>query len=153
MEAKHLWVVYLNCLEYIQLATGTSFLHFTWQDDAGLDEQDDGTHYQAGQSTPNHHDVEPTEVEYSDIDFSVLKREKPTKARENETTETEYTEIKKGAAGERQDNGGEEMLESNEEEEAVIDEDKETAQCIQTKEKEEEDVALYSNVTKLKGQI
>ncbi|XP_062279147.1 sialic acid-binding Ig-like lectin 5 [Scomber scombrus] len=88
------------------------------------------------------------DVEYASIDFSVLKRRSLRgAAKKQETTETEYTEIKREEKVERQDNDGEpdEMLECKEEEEAMAEEDEEIKHCV-AKEEEVEDVALYSNV-------
>ncbi|XP_034553711.1 sialic acid-binding Ig-like lectin 5 [Notolabrus celidotus] len=96
-------------------------------------------------------DVEPREVVYSDINFSLLKRRNPTEAENNqETTKSEYAEIWRDRKTEgRQENGGEdgEMLEGNKEEEVMMEEE-ERKDCVAEKE-EEEDVALYSNVKDL----
>lgn len=120
--------------------------------------EENGTHNQeaakdgaeaAGQSAPDG-DVEPKEVEYSDIDFSMLKRRSTAGETQNET-ETEYAEIKKEETEEGQDVGGAEgeMLEVNvKEEAALIEEDKETRQNIPATEEEGgEDVAMDPNVT------
>ncbi|CAK6964273.1 uncharacterized protein LOC113169033 [Scomber scombrus] len=88
------------------------------------------------------------DVEYASIDFSVLKRRSLRgTAKKQETTETEYTEIKREEKVERQDNDGEpdEMLECKEEEAAMAEDDEEIKHCV-AKEEEVEDVALYSNV-------
>ncbi|XP_070767894.1 hemicentin-1-like [Enoplosus armatus] len=128
--------------------------------DAGQAVENEATHDQeaaeggteaAGQSAPDS-DVEPKEAEYSDIDFSLLKRKSPTGAEgTQETTETEYAEIKKEEKEERQDDGGEdgEMLEGNREEEVIIGEDKETKQCMSPEEEGGEDMAVYSNVNEI----
>lgn len=118
--------------------------------DAGEAVEDDGTHDQeaaeglaeaAGQSVPDG-DVEPKEVEYSDIDFFLLKGKSPTEAEDTqETTETEYTEIK------REDG---EMLEGKEE---VVMMREEIKQCVPAEQEEGEDVALYSNVNEIMGEI
>ncbi|CAK6964274.1 sialic acid-binding Ig-like lectin 5 [Scomber scombrus] len=126
--------------------------------DGGQAVEENGTHNQeaakggaeaAGQSAPDG-DVEPKEVEYSDIDFSMLKRRSPEAETQNDT-ETEYAEIKREETEEGQDVGGAEgdMLESNvEEEEVLIEKDKETSQSIPATEEEGgEDVAMYPNVT------
>uniref|UniRef100_A0A8C4GED8 Ig-like domain-containing protein n=1 Tax=Dicentrarchus labrax TaxID=13489 RepID=A0A8C4GED8_DICLA len=128
--------------------------------DAGQSVENDETHGQeaaegeaeaAGQSAPNS-DVEPKEVEYSDIDFSKCTRKSP-RGTENtqETAETEYAEIKKVETEEREDNAGEdgENL-GNQEEVAMIGEDNETRECIVA---EEEDVAVYSNVNEIMAEI
>ncbi|XP_037640550.1 sialic acid-binding Ig-like lectin 10 [Sebastes umbrosus] len=136
--------------------------------DAGQSVGNDGTHEggaeAAGQSVPDG-DVEPREVEYSDIDFSLLKRKSPTGAEDTlETPETEYAEIQTKVTKERQDNGEEdgEMLEGNEEEkeeeeeeeeEVMIEEDKETKQCMSAEEEGGEDVAVYSNVKEIMGDV
>ncbi|XP_040899682.1 sialic acid-binding Ig-like lectin 11 [Toxotes jaculatrix] len=103
----------------------------------------------AGQSAPSG-DMEPKEVEYSDIDFSVLKTKGPTEAEETqEPTETEYAEIKKETPEEGQDGGGEEgeVLED-----AMIGENRVTEECMPAKEEEGEDVALYSNMDEIMDQ-
>lgn len=129
---------------------------------AGEAVENDGTHDQeadeggavAGQSAPGG-DVEPKEVEYSNIDFFVLKRNSPSD-KTQETTETEYAEIKKGDKEERQDNGreGGEMFEGNEEEKVIIGEEKETKQCMSADEAEGvEDVPVYSTVNEVMDEI
>lgn len=145
-----------------QLANDLSFLHCTWQIGAGQAVENDGTHDQeaaeggaeaAGQSAPNG-DVEPKEVEYADIDFSMLKS--PTGAEGTQkTTETEYAEIKIENAEERQDNGGEdsEMLVGTEEEEVMIGEDSGTKQCLSAEKEAGEDVVVYSNVNEIMVEI
>ncbi|KAF1388281.1 hypothetical protein PFLUV_G00088560 [Perca fluviatilis] len=98
-------------------------------------------------------DMEPKEVEYSDIDFHLLNRKSPTGANDTqETTETEYAEIKNKEM-ERQDNGGEggEMLEGNEEE-VMIGEDKETQECMSAEKQGGGDVMVYSNVKEIMGE-
>ncbi|GLD53069.1 sialic acid-binding Ig-like lectin 5 [Lates japonicus] len=129
-------------------------------DDGQAVEDDDRTHNQeaaeggaeaAGQSAPDG-EVEPKEVEYSNIDFSVLKRKSPEETQE--PTETEYAEIKKEATEESQDDGSEEgeVLEGNKEEEVMMGEDWETEQCTPAEEEGGEDVALYSNVNEIMSQ-
>ncbi|XP_029306970.1 macrophage colony-stimulating factor 1 receptor 2-like [Cottoperca gobio] len=89
----------------------------------------------------------PKDVEYASINFSMLTRKSQREAaKKQETTETEYAEIKKEVKEERDDNGGEEgcVLEGKEEEEAQP--------CV-PKEEEEEDVAVYSNVKDIMGEI
>ncbi|XP_042279553.1 uncharacterized protein LOC121905402 [Thunnus maccoyii] len=86
-----------------------------------------------------------SDVEYSNINVLLLKRKSPTKARNfQETTETEYTEIKKDEAEGRQD--------GDSKEEEVMIEEEETKDDI-LEEKEGADVALYSNVKDIMGQI
>lgn len=99
-------------------------------------------------------DVEPKELEYSDIDFHLLNRKSPTGANNTqETTETEYAEIKNKEMEERQDGGeGGEMLEGNEEE-VMIGEDKETQECMSAEKEGGGDVIVYSNVKEIMGEI
>ncbi|XP_026225945.1 sialic acid-binding Ig-like lectin 5 [Anabas testudineus] len=128
--------------EYVEISTT--------QVAAGQEVEDDWTHDHPGESAPADDDVE-VEAQYSNIDFSLLKQKNPTEVKKRETTETEYTEIKK----ETTCNGGEEgeMLEGNAQEGAITDEDKETEQCILTVEEGGEDVALYSTVNEELDQI
>ncbi|XP_008288772.1 sialic acid-binding Ig-like lectin 5 [Stegastes partitus] len=77
-----------------------------------------------------------SDVEYSDIDFSLSKRKSPAEAG---TTETDYAEIKKAAAVEG-DEG------------QVLGEDEETKHCP-PEEQDGEDVAVYSNVQDIMGQV
>ncbi|KAM7421348.1 hypothetical protein PAMA_015480 [Pampus argenteus] len=115
----------------------------------------DGTHSQeaaeggpeiAGQSAPDS-DVDLKETEYSNIDFTVLKRKRPTENIE-ETPATEYAEINKEEIEKRRDNygvgGG--MFEGNEM--AMIGEDKEIRQCMHADEEEQEN-AMYSNMNEI----
>lgn len=107
----------------------------------------------AGQSVP---DVEPGEVEYSDIDFFRWNRKSPTGAEDTqETTETEYAELQKEKTGARQEGGGEngDILEGNKEEVAMMGQDEETKQCTSVQEEELEEVALYSNVKEIMTDI
>ncbi|KAG7476216.1 sialic acid-binding Ig-like lectin 10 [Solea senegalensis] len=85
---------------------------------------------------------EPTNVEYANIDFSLLKRKTARDAAKNqETTETEYSEIKQ-VTKHREDDGKEhELLEGKE---AVMEEDGETKKIPD--EGEGEDMAVYSAV-------
>ncbi|XP_075962736.1 sialic acid-binding Ig-like lectin 5 isoform X3 [Anarhichas minor] len=129
--------------------------------DAGQGVESDGTHGQqeseegaqaAGQSAH----VEPREVEYSDINFSLVKRKSPTGAEDTqETADTEYAEIKNKKTEERQDDGAEasDVLEGSEQEEVMIGEDKETKECMPKEEEGGEDVAVYSNVNEIMGEI
>ncbi|XP_059195192.1 sialic acid-binding Ig-like lectin 10 [Centropristis striata] len=102
----------------------------------------------------------PNDVEYASIDFSVLKKRPREAAKERETTETEYAEIKKEVQEERDEDGGEggEVEgEEEEEEEAVIwEEEEETKQSIPEEGEEDEggeDMAVYSNVKDIMGDI
>lgn len=95
----------------------------------------------------------PTDVDYASIDFTLLKRRSPRETvKEEESTHTEYAEIKKGKE-ERVDDCGEksETLEGQDEE-AMINEDEETEHCV-LEEEEEEDVAVYSNVKDIMGEM
>uniref|UniRef100_A0A3Q3K1E2 Ig-like domain-containing protein n=1 Tax=Monopterus albus TaxID=43700 RepID=A0A3Q3K1E2_MONAL len=106
----------------------------------------------AGQSAPDG-DVEPKEVEYSNLDFSVLKRKGSTEVIDTqEATESEYAEIKKEATEERQDDGGEDGEILNGNKEAMVVEDKEREQCMPAEEHGGEDAALYSNVNEVMDQ-
>lgn len=95
----------------------------------------------------------PKDVEYASIDFSVLKRKSPRDAgKKQETTETEYAEIKKKGRNEREENGGEEgEMSEGKEEEVMIGEDEETKHVQE--EEEGEDAAVYSNVKDILGEI
>ncbi|XP_051812363.1 hemicentin-1-like [Acanthochromis polyacanthus] len=83
-----------------------------------------------------------SDVDYSNIDFSLLQRKNPAEAG---TTETEYAEIKKEAAKEGADGEGKE-------EEALLGEDEETKHCV-PEEKDSEDVAVYSTVQDILDQM
>ncbi|TKS82408.1 Sialic acid-binding [Collichthys lucidus] len=96
----------------------------------------------------------PKDVEYASIDFSMLKRKSNREAaKTQETTETEYAEIKK-VKEEREDNGREEgeveeeamMAEEAEEEEEEIRHDLPI-------EEEGEDMEVYSNVKDIMSEI
>ncbi|XP_054869792.1 sialic acid-binding Ig-like lectin 7 [Amphiprion ocellaris] len=110
----------------------------------------------SGLSAPDG-DMRPKEVEYSNIDFSVMKRRNPAGAEETQdTTETEYAEIKKDTMKERPDNGGEdgEVLEGNEEEKVVmIGEDEEAKQGMPAEEDGGKDVVLYSNANEVMDEV
>ncbi|KAG7216817.1 hypothetical protein INR49_001471 [Caranx melampygus] len=117
----------------------------------GQGEALDGT-VAAEKTTPEPNNV-PIDVDYANIDFTLLKRRSPREAvKKEESTYTEYAEIKKGKE-ERGDECGEkgEILEGQDEE-AMIDEDKETECCV-PEEEEGEDVAVYSNVKDIMGEI
>ncbi|XP_044215580.1 sialic acid-binding Ig-like lectin 10 [Thunnus albacares] len=129
---------------------------------AGQAVEDDQTHHQeapkdgaeAVEKGAPDLDGGPKDAEYASIDFSVLKRRSARgAAKKQETTETEYAEIKREEKVERQDSGGEpdEVLECKEEE-AVIVEDEEIKHCV-PEEEEAEDAALYSNVKDIIGEI
>ncbi|XP_077950846.1 uncharacterized protein LOC120810306 [Gasterosteus aculeatus] len=114
-------------------------------------EESDGTRGPEG-------DVQPREVEYSDIDFSLVKRKRAGGAKDTrETPDTEYAEINNKGTEERQSDGAEdsEVMEGRdeeEEEEEAIGEDKETEECVLKEEGGGEDVAVYSNVHKIMGE-
>lgn len=94
---------------------------------------------------------QPKEMEYASIDFSALKRRSP-RTRE-ETTKTEYAEVKIQKKEEVQVNGGvpEEKSECNEEEEEMmVGEDEDTNHCVP---EEEEDASLYCNVKEIMGEM
>ena len=87
-----------------------------------------------------------SDVEYSDLDFSLSQRPSPAEAGMTQgTPETEYAEIKKEKVKERQDGQGEE-------EEKMIGEDEETKCCVPDEE-EGEDVALYATVKDVMDEI
>ncbi|XP_055359192.1 uncharacterized protein LOC114842457 [Betta splendens] len=101
----------------------------------------------------HNHETQCREVNYSVIDFFVLKRKKPTKTKEAPES-TEYTEIKTRAVERRHGEGKEgETLEAHEEQEVAEVEQRENQQCIVGKEEEYEEMALYSNVHETKQQI
>lgn len=98
-------------------------------------------------------DVEPKEVEYSNIDFS---RRSPTGPRDTqETKEAEYAEIKMDGTEDRQDIGVEdgEKFEGSEEEVVMIGEDEETKQCLSPEREDEADVAVCSSVNDIMPEI
>lgn len=117
-----------------------------WQIDAHQAVEDDQTYYQeaaegegaaAAEKAALDLDDGPKDVEYASIDFSLLKRKSPREAaKQQETAETEYAEIKKEVKEEREDSGGEEgaVLEGKEEEE--------TKHSV-PEEEEGQDVAVY----------
>lgn len=132
----------ISCIVYIQLsglyelANDIYFLHCAGQTDA--------------------RDVEPKEVEYSNIDFSRWSRKSPTAAEDmQETTETEYAEIKKDETEDGQDNDREEgdKLEGNDEEVAMIGEDKEAKHCSVANGEDVADVAVHSSVNDITAEI
>ncbi|XP_054477345.1 sialic acid-binding Ig-like lectin 10 [Anoplopoma fimbria] len=109
----------------------------------------------AGQSASGG-DVEPKELEYSAIDFSLVKRKSPLGAENTqETKDTVYAKIKNKAKEERQNDGAEEvaMVEGSEEEEVMVGEDEETKQYLPKDEEGGENVAVYSNVKEIMGEI
>ncbi|CAJ1062799.1 Hypothetical predicted protein [Xyrichtys novacula] len=92
---------------------------------------------------------EPKDVEYASIDFSVLKKRA---AKKQESTETEYAEIKKDVIEKRENHsGGKGDTLEEEEEEVMKVEEEETKNCVPEGE-EEEDAAVYSNVEDIKGE-
>ncbi|XP_031694803.1 sialic acid-binding Ig-like lectin 5 [Anarrhichthys ocellatus] len=120
--------------------------------DAGQAVDDDQTFYQelaegeegaaaAEQAAPDLNGG-PKDVEYASIDFSVLRRKNTRDAaKKQETTETEYAEIKKEVKEEMENNGEEEgyVLEGE-----MVTEDEETTPCV-PEEDDGEDVAVYSD--------
>ncbi|XP_033968715.1 sialic acid-binding Ig-like lectin 14 [Trematomus bernacchii] len=110
---------------------------------------------EGGAVAPPNDDGVPREVEYSNIDFSLLKIKCPNGPEATkETTETEYAEVKK--KGKRQDDGGQdgEKVEGNEEEEVMLVGDKEVEQCMSAEEVEGgQDMALYSNLNEIMGKV
>ncbi|KAI9524129.1 hypothetical protein NQZ68_021091 [Dissostichus eleginoides] len=122
---------------------------------AGEAVQNDGTQdeeaAEGGAVAPPNDDGVPREVEYSDINFSLLKRKCPNGPEATkETTETEYAEVKRKR--ERQDDGGKdgEKVEGNEEEEVMLVRDKEVEQCMSAEEVEgdQPDAACASELQK-----
>ncbi|KAK2909911.1 hypothetical protein Q8A73_007626 [Channa argus] len=104
---------------------------------------------------PGEDNVNPKEVEYTDIDVSKLKRKSPTEDKGTQKTrDSEYAEIKKEKTMDRQNNVREEseMLVVYEEAAVVIG-DKESEQVIQAEVEGGEDMALYSNVNEIMGRI
>lgn len=100
-------------------------------------------------------DVQPREVEYSDIDFSLVKTKRAGGAEDTrETPDTEYAEINNKGTEERQSDGAEdsEVMEGREEEEEeeAIGEDKETEECVLKEEGGGE--VVYSNVHEIMGE-
>ncbi|XP_030605298.1 sialic acid-binding Ig-like lectin 10 isoform X2 [Archocentrus centrarchus] len=94
----------------------------------------------------------PKEVEYANIDFSLLKiKSVRESARTQDSTKTVYAEIKKAVKEEKEDDNGEEgeTVESKEEEVRMEEDSK---QCEPDKE-EGEDEAVYSTVNDLKDKI
>lgn len=93
--------------------------HCFQQIDAGLPEEKDHTCYQqADEANDVDLDVGLTDVEYANIDFSVLKRNTPRNgSKTQQSMETEYAEIMKKEKG-RKDNAKVEgkMTEGNKEE-------------------------------------
>lgn len=97
--------------------------------DVGLSVENDGTHHQVAaeerqnctwQSVP---EAEPREVNYSIIDFTKWNGKSPSGTEDKQnTTETEYAEIQRDEAEERQENAGEDgqMWEGNDEVAAVL---------------------------------
>ncbi|XP_010788700.1 hemicentin-1-like [Notothenia coriiceps] len=126
---------------------------------AGEAVQNDGTRdgeaAEGGAVAQPNDDGVPREVEYSDINFSLLKRKCPNGPEATkETTETEYTEVKR--KGERQDDGGQdgEKVEGNKEEEVMLVGEKEVEQWMSAEEVEGgQDMALYSNLNEIMGKV
>ncbi|XP_028280621.1 sialic acid-binding Ig-like lectin 5 isoform X2 [Parambassis ranga] len=93
----------------------------------------------------------PKDVEYASIDFSLLKRMRPSEVarRKQESTETEYSEVKRQVREEKKEDAGEEgeTLERKEEE-VMVEEDEETRHCV-SEEENRGDEAVYSNVKEI----
>ncbi|XP_028281132.1 sialic acid-binding Ig-like lectin 5 [Parambassis ranga] len=93
----------------------------------------------------------PKDVEYASIDFSLLKRMRPSEVarRKQESTETEYSEVKRQVREEKKEDAGEEgeTLERKEEE-VMVEEDEETRHCVSEAENRG-DEAVYSNVKEI----
>ncbi|XP_028428478.1 sialic acid-binding Ig-like lectin 10 [Perca flavescens] len=103
---------------------------------AGQAVEDDQTYYQEASEREEEAVAEeqaapdlnggPQDVEYASIDFSLLKTKNPrTAAKNQESTETEYAEIKKEVKEEIEDNGGEEgdVLEGKDEDPTIGDDE------------------------------
>ncbi|XP_029307056.1 myelin-associated glycoprotein-like [Cottoperca gobio] len=89
------------------------------EEDQTYQEAADGGGAVAAERAATDLDGGPKDVEYASINFSMLTRKSQREAaKKQETTETEYAEIKKEVKEERDDNGGEEgcVLEGKEEE-------------------------------------
>ncbi|XP_049439903.1 sialic acid-binding Ig-like lectin 10 isoform X2 [Epinephelus fuscoguttatus] len=124
--------------------------------DVGQAVEDDQTYYQeaaeeggavAAEKATSDLNGGPKDVEYASIDFSVMKRRSPREAaKKQETTETEYAEVKKTVKKKTEENGKEEgeVLEGKEEQ-VMIEEDEESKQYVSEKE-EGEEMAVYSSV-------
>lgn len=126
------------------------FLCFTWQINAALAMEDYQAFDQvAAAEAGGAMGAGKSDVNYSKIDFSLIKRKSPAEEGMTQgTPETEYAEIKelnkmKEEAEESQDGEGEEEM---------IREDEKTNHCVQ-EEKEGEEVALYSNVKDIMSEI
>ncbi|XP_067366107.1 uncharacterized protein [Channa argus] len=107
-------------------------------------------------SAPGEDNMNPKEVEYADIDVSKLKRRSPTEDKgTQEITKTEYAEIKKEKTMDQQENGRDEseMLVVYEEAVVMIGDDKDSEQVIQPEVEGGENMALYSNVNEIMGEI
>uniref|UniRef100_A0A3B4UAL5 B-cell receptor CD22 n=1 Tax=Seriola dumerili TaxID=41447 RepID=A0A3B4UAL5_SERDU len=146
----------------VTLLNQSYHLHCTWQIHDGQAVEDDQTHGRKGaedaavaaEKTAPVLDTGPKDVEYASIDFSLLKRRSLRQAaKKQETAETEYAEIKKEVKEEREDDGGEEgeMLEGKEE--RVMKEEDEETKCCVPGEEEGEDMAVYSNVKDIMGEM
>ncbi|XP_041797526.1 hemicentin-1-like [Chelmon rostratus] len=115
--------------------------------DAGQEVEDDQAFLQEAAEAGEAVSVGKPDVEYSNLDFSLIKTQSPAEAgMTQETTETEYAEIKKEKAEAEQ--GGEGRAE-----EEVMEGDEEKKQSGPDQEEGEEDVALYSTVKDIMDQI
>ncbi|XP_054903044.1 uncharacterized protein LOC129370854 [Poeciliopsis prolifica] len=126
-----------------------------FKDDGTLVFQDDGIQNQAAAECGEEIcgdlvdlDMSPKESVYSDIDFSALKEKNPADAKEKEdTTETEYAEIKRGEMEVAQENEemGCEILVGNYETEVMIEHQEEANQIVVAEEVIGEADQLYYN--------
>lgn len=92
----------------------------------------------------------PRDVEYASIDFSVLKRRNRREGgKKPETTETVYAEINKKVKNDPKDNEEENGPEMSE----MSDDKEEEAKHSVPVEEQREDVAMYSNVKDMLGEI
>lgn len=125
------------------------------EDDQTLGQEEASNGTVAAEKTAPEPNNAPTDGDYASIDFTLLRRRSPRETVKNEeSTHTEYAEIKKGKE-ERGDDCGEksesETLEGQDEE-AMMDEDEETELCV-PEEEEEEEVAVYSNVKDIMAEM
>ncbi|XP_029959521.1 sialic acid-binding Ig-like lectin 11 isoform X2 [Salarias fasciatus] len=133
-----------NADETVELVTNNNN-PLAVEDDRPYDQEEAHAGTAAAEKTAAELDSESKDVEYANIDFSLLKRKTPLdEARTDESTKTEYAEIKKEVIEEREDDGREEseMLEREEE--------------VEAKEGEEEAAemeAVYSNVKEVMNEI
>ena len=104
----------------------------------------------AGARAATLNDSEPEDVDYANINFSLLKSKGPRNAAEKpETTETDYAEIQKKVKEEGEDGGAEEaeVLE-----EAGIEEQEEAGPFV-PQEEVGGDMEVYSNIKDLMAEM